>query len=194
MRDKIVIFGDNLLADDIQLHLQRENEKFIRISDASAYEDEESLLSLGIKSEVEKVFALMDSVETNIFLTLSIRSIDKRVKIFSKSNGHHESEKLKLAGVDEVLNYNELTAHRIFNLIKKPNGTDVLDKTIFTETGVQILEIPVEKSSKYYNRDIVDIELEESILIGAVTKSGDFIFSRDNYIVKNGDTLIIVYL
>jgi Trk K+ transport system NAD-binding subunit len=194
MKDKIVIFGDNLLSDDIQNHLEKENEKFSRIYDASNYEDEDELLSLGIKRDVEKVFVLMNSLETNIFLILSIRAIDKNVKIFSKSGGVGEREKLKLAGADEVLDYNDLTSHRIFNLIKQPRGTDVLDKTIFTETGVQILEIEIKRDSKYFGENIAEINLESSLLIGVVVKNGDFIFSRENYIVESGDTLIFVYL
>ena len=193
IKDKIVVFGDNSLAEDIKTHLEKEDENFVKISETINYEDEDVLINIGITKDVHKVFALMNSLETNILLILSIRAIDKDVKIFSKSGNISESEKLKLAGADNILDYNELTSHGLFNLIQKPNVTRVLDKTIFTETGVQIFETFITEFSKYINRDISDIELENSILIGAVVNNGDFIFSKESYIIQKGDTLIFVY-
>lgn len=192
--DKIVLFGDTSLTEDIETHLEMEGANFLRISDVSNYEDETALVSLGFsRGEVTKTFVLMEALETNIFLILSIRAIDSETKIFTKSGSEGDSRKLSLAGADEVLDYNRLTSYRIFNLIQQPHSTTVLDNTIFTDTGVQILESFVDESSKYLGLNMVDIELSNSILIGAVVKGGKFIFSQEDYIISLGDTLIIVY-
>ncbi len=194
MRDKIVVFGDSPLADDIKTHLEMEGERFIKISDASSYENDDSFFELGFAKDISKCFILMESLETNVLLILSIRSIDRDVKIFTRSGSHIESEKLKLAGADEILDYNRLTAHRIFNVIQQPNVTNVLDRTIFTETGVQILESLIDEESQYLGRNLLDIELQSSILIGAVSRErGEFIFAQESYIIEIGDTLIFLY-
>ena len=193
IKDKVVIFGNSSLAKDIKVHLQIENENFIHVTDNIDFEDEVILEDFGIGVDIHKVFALMDSLEQNIFLILSICSMDKNVEIFAKSQNINETKKLKLAGANTVLDYNQLISHEFFNLIQQPNATQVLDNTIFTETGVQIFETSITLESKYLNIDISKIELENSILLGAVLKSGEFVFSQDSYILNLNDTLIFIY-
>jgi len=192
--NRIIIFGDTTLTDDIEQHLEEEGVNFLRISDVSNYEDDEALISLGFsKGEVSKTFVFMESLEINILLILSIRAIDKKTKIFTKSSNSGESRKLKLAGADEVLDFHKFTSFRIFSLIQQPNATAVLDNTIFREHGVQIFESFIDKNSKYLGVNIRDIELNTSIVLGLITNDGKFIFSQENYIVSYGDTLIVVY-
>ena len=132
-------------------------------------------------------------MKTTFFLILSIRAIDGNVKILTKADSEGDIQKLKLAGADEVLSYNQLTSYRIFNLIAQPNSTLVLDNTIFTDEGVQMFESLIDGDSKYLGKDISKIEMENSLLIGAINTKGDFIFSKDNYILQVGDILIIAY-
>ena len=192
--EKIVLFGDTSLGDSIELHLELNEANYIRITDISNYEEEEALSNLGFgKGEIGIVFVLMESLEKNIFLILSIRAIDGDVKILTKADSEGDIQKLKLAGADEVLSYNQLTSYRIFNLIAQPNSTLVLDNTIFTDEGVQMFESLIDGDSKYLGKDISKIEMENSLLIGAINTKGDFIFSKDNYILQVGDILIIAY-
>ncbi len=192
--EKIVLFGDTSLGDSIELHLEFNEANYIRITDISNYEEEEALSNLGFgKGEIGIVFVLMESLENNIFLILSIRAIDGNVKILTKADSEGDIQKLKLAGADEVLSYNQLTSYRIFNLIAQPNSTLVLDNTIFTDEGVQMFESLIDGDSKYLGKDISKIEMENSLLIGAINTKGDFIFSKDNYILQVGDILIIAY-
>ncbi|HIC10401.1 MAG TPA: hypothetical protein EYO61_03460 [Campylobacterales bacterium] len=192
--EKIVLFGDTSLGDSIELHLELNEANYIRITDISNYEEEEALSNLGFgKGEIGIVFVLMESLENNIFLILSIRAIDGDVKILTKADSEGDIQKLKLAGADEVLSYNQLTSYRIFNLIAQPNSTLVLDNTIFTDEGVQMFESLIDGDSKYLGKDISKIEMENSLLIGAINTKGDFIFSKDNYILQVGDILIIAY-
>ena len=191
---KIILFGDTSLGDNIELHLELYGANYIRITDISNYEEDTALINLGFgKGEITTTFALMESLENNIFLILSIRAIDKSVKILTKADSEGDIQKLKLAGADEVLSYNQLTSYRIFNLIAQPNSTLVLDNTIFTEEGVQMFESVINTNSKYLGKDISKIEMENSILVGAVNRDGDFIFSKDSYILQVGDILIIAY-
>jgi len=192
-KDKILIFGNSSLAEDIKNHLKKENENFLHISENIDFENDEILNQFGIGVDIHKVFALMNSFEENIFLILSIRTIDKNIAIFSKSGNIHESKKLKLAGANTVLDYNQLISQELFNIIQQPNSTKVLDNTIFTETGVQIFETSIGQDCKYLNLDISEIKLENSILLGVVIKNGDFIFSQENYILNLEDTLIFIY-
>ncbi len=192
--EKIVLFGDTSLGDSIELHLELNEANYIRITDISNYEEEEALSNLGFgKGEIGIVFVLMESLENNIFLILSIRAIDGDVKILTRADREGDIQKLKLAGADEVLSYNQLTSYRIFNLIAQPNSTLVLDNTIFTDEGVQMFESLIDINSKYLGKDISKIEMENSLLIGAINTKGDFIFSKDSYILQVGDILIIAY-
>ena len=192
--EKIVLFGDTSLGDNIEQHLELNEANYIRITDISNYEEEEALSNLGFgKGDIGIAFVLMESLEKNIFLILSIRAIDRDVKILTKADNEGDIQKLKLAGADEVLSYNQLTSYRIFNLIAQPNSTLVLDNTIFTEEGVQMFESVIDTNSKYLGKNISNIEMESAILIGVINSKGDFIFSKDDYILNIGDVLIIAY-
>jgi len=192
LADKIIIFGDNSTTQDIIESLNQKNEKFIHIKNID-YEDEKNLINLGIGKEIEKVFIFMGSLEPNIFLILSIRAISNKVQIFTKARSLNEVEKLKLAGANTVVDFNEIISHELFNIIHKPIASEVLYNTIFTDFGVQIFETIISTGSQYLNQNVKDIFLETSILLGVVLKNDKFILSTEDYKIQLGDTLILLY-
>jgi len=192
MLNNIIIFGDNPTTKYITESLNRKNEVFTHIKNID-YEDESNLINIGIGQFVEKVFIFMGSLESNIFLILSIRAISNNVQIFTKARSSNEVEKLKLAGANAVVDFNEIISHELFNIIHKPIASEVLYNTIFTGLGVQIFETLISDDSQYLNQNIQDIDLQSSILLGAVLKNNKFILSKENYNIQIGDTLILLY-
>jgi len=192
LADKIIIFGDNSTTQDIIENLNNKNEEFTHIKTIN-YEDETNLINLGIGKNVDKIFVFMGSLEPNIFLILSIRAISDEVQIFTKARSINEVEKLKLAGANTVADFNEIISHELFNIIHKPIASEVLYNTIFTGLGVQIFETIIYANSQYLHKNIKDINLETSILLGVVLKNNKFILSKESYIIKLGDTLILLY-
>jgi voltage-gated potassium channel len=194
MANRVAIFGDTALSDEVENFLSQRGVNFLRVGKYLDYHNEEVLIEIGISRDISIVFLLMKSVEENIFLTLSIRVLDPTIHIFAKAGNQEENEKLKLAGANAILDYNKLIAQELFLNVEKPVTNQVLDETIFQIGGIEIFQIKIDKSSKYLGKIISEIELANSIILGVIKEDCEtFIFSLDNYTIQENDTLILIY-
>jgi voltage-gated potassium channel len=194
MANRVAIFGDTDLSDEVENFLSQRAVNFLRVGKYLDYHNEDVLIEIGISRDISIVFLLMKSVEENIFLTLSIRVLDPTIQIFAKAGNQEENEKLKLAGANAILDYNKLIAQELFLNVEKPVTNKVLDETIFQVGGIEIFQVQVDEDSQYFGKVISNIELENSIILGVIKEDCEaFIFSLDDYIIKKNDTIILIY-
>jgi voltage-gated potassium channel len=194
MANRVAIFGDTDLSDEVENFLSQRAVNFLRVGKYLDYHNEDVLIEIGISRDISIVFLLMKSVEENIFLTLSIRVLDPTIQIFAKAGNQEENEKLKLAGANAILDYNKLIAQELFLNVEKPVTNKVLDETIFQVGGIEIFQVQVDEDSQYFGKVISNIELENSIILGVIKEDCEaYIFSLDDYIIKKNDTIILIY-
>jgi voltage-gated potassium channel len=194
MVHRVAIFGDTFLSDEVENFLSQRGVNFLRVGKYLDYHNEKVLIEIGISRDISIVFLLMESVEENIFLTLSIRVLDPTIQIFAKAENQEEHVKLKLAGANAILNYNKLIAQEIFLNVEKPVTNQVLDETIFQVGGIEIFQIQVDENSQYLGKIISEIELQNSVVLGILKDDCEtFIFSLDDYVIQKNDTIILIF-
>lgn len=216
MLSKIIIYSFNDISVQIANILKQRGYDILMIDDDSS--KEQSIIDAGfrpmiislIKDEnLEKVglddkslkafFVLSENKNDNLFITLSVRSYNKTIKIISLSSDVDNNKPLLLAGANKILNPYEISAFRIFRLLHKPYILDVLDNILFSKSDINIEEITVKKDSVFDGillSELNKIKKGNIIILGIQDKelSEKFIFfsAGINHKIDEGDTLVLL--
>ncbi len=161
---------------------------------------DENIIDIGINDDnIKAFFCLGDDKNTNLFITLSVRNINKNIKIISVSSTKEGNKTMQLAGANKIINPYEIGALRIFRLLHKPLILNVMDNILFSKSDIEVAEITIQKNSIFdgiYLKDLKIIDKEDIIILGIQDKeiSDKFIFFSTgiNHKIDEGDTLVIL--
>ncbi len=215
MAKNIVIYGYTTLGSKIAHLLIDKNYKIIVVDyEQSAlvqaakdgFETFEStllndndLIEIGIKEDVNALFCVSFNNKNNLFITLSARNLNKDLKIVTISKTKSEAKKLQIAGATKVLNPNEIGAFRIYRYMSKPLMLRVLDDILFSKSDLNISEIYIEETSLLKGTFLKDMNIHKDyniLLLGIMDEelSDKFIFNtkRINHKIDDGDVLVVV--
>ncbi len=216
MNKKIIIFGYGELGEELARHLKSKRYDFtIATNDKNSFKrakqdglrveflnditDDEELIKLGIGIDVNYIFCVTEDDTINIFLTISARAIDSNLKIISEAESADSKAKFELAGANKVIDPYEITATKIYDIIKKPQIIDILDHTIFGDKNLNLAEIRVTQSSKLNKIYLSELNLRESynlIAIGIIDKklgkNFRFVTGEYRHQLSINDILIVV--
>lgn len=216
MANKIVIFSFSPIAKQIAKVLSKkdysiivieENTELITQAKEQGYSvknlslmKDENIILAGLDSkEVKAFFCVSEDKHINLFVTLSVRNINKDIKIISTSFNSEDKKTILLAGANKVINPYEVGALRIFRFLHKPLILDVMDNILFSDSNIQIAEFTIKENTIYDGLYLKDIKLSHEndiIILGIQDKeiSEDFIFYSTgiNHIINHGDTLVLL--
>ncbi len=210
----IWIFGHNKQSRSIAASLLAENFTVTIIeNDNQNFQDALSsgylnsmLIDITEDSELEKldikqndwILCMMEDEYLNVFLTLSLRASCTHNQIIAISHSIYATQKLKMAGANQVIDIYQVSANRIHNIFEKPIATKLLDSFISVTHEISFKEFIIPKNSFLDGAIIneVDFEKFDIIFIGMVDKElGDeFIFAATNvdHKLDSGDVIICI--
>ena len=216
MKNKIIIYSFSQVAIDIAKVLKEagyfvviveDNEKRFIEAKELGYQvesvsllDDDNIVKLGIQDEnLVAFFCLGDDKNLNLFITLSVRNLNKKLKIISVSSTKEGNKTLILAGANKVLNPYEIGGLRIFRLLHKPLILNVLDDILFSNSNIEIAEVVIPKGSIFdgiYLKDLRTIDTTDIIILGIQDReiSDKFIFFATgiNHKIDQGDILVLL--
>ncbi|RXJ99092.1 hypothetical protein CRU98_06940 [Arcobacter sp. CECT 8986] len=215
MKNRVIVYGYTSLGSKIAATLKDKNYEVLVVDFdeenlLKAKKDEfeiynytllndDELISLGIENEIDSIFCVSKSDKNNLFVTLSVRNLNSKLKIIAVSRTKAESKKLLVAGATKVLNPNDLGALKIYRNLTKPLMTKVLDDILFTKSDLNISQIYINKNSIFNQKYLKNIKVHKQyniLLLGIMDKElGDkFIFKTKgiNHKIDEGDILVIV--
>jgi len=213
--NKIAIFGYNSMSFELVSQLSEKKNKLIILdadpikieqalqkelpSQLMDYRQDEDLIALGIGSSVETLFCFLESDSENVFLTLSARSLDKKLKIISVVNQPESAEKLLAAGANKIIDPFEICSKKAYQLLTKPSITWILDEAVFGRADLNMAEVTIPENSYLDNTLISELHLNELynlFLIGVVDKEiGDklyFSLGEQDHVLDAGDILVVL--
>lgn len=212
IQDKIIIYGYNNLGYKIAALLKIKSYNIIvvdfdkdrcefakndgfEVYNYSLMNDEE-LIEIGIES-VKAFFCVSKSEQNNLFVTLSVRNLNKSVRIISTAKTKEDNQKMILAGATKVINPYELGALRILKLLHKPLILEILDDILFSNSELNVAEFTVTKQSLLNGKFLYDFDFSKEydiLIIGIADKElGEkFIFNAKgiNHKIDEGDILV----
>ena len=215
-KQKVIIYGFLAIAKEIAIILKNRNYEILvvdtnkevlkrakkegfEIKRIKSLEDKE-FLDIGIDEDNLKAFFCMgEDKNENLLIVLSVRNLNKNLKIIALSDVQKAEQTLMLAGANKVINPYEIGALRISRLLHKPVVLDVLDNILFSDSDIVIEEIFIEKNSILDGVYLKDVDIpyqEDLIILGIQDKElGDkFIFfgAGINHKIDYGDTLVVL--
>jgi voltage-gated potassium channel len=215
-KNKIIIYSFTSLATQIAKILNKKEYEILIIEEDETlalkaqelgYEvqrvsllEDSNIIDIGINDEnIKAFFCLGKDKNTNLFITLSVRNINKKLRIISVSHSKQDNKTMLLAGATKTINPYEIGALRIFRLLHKPTILSVLDNILFNQSDIEVAEIIINKGSVFdgvYLDELKLVDRQKVIILGIQDKeiSDDFIFFSTgiNHKIDEGDTLVVL--
>jgi voltage-gated potassium channel len=153
------------------------------------------------KAQIEHAQGLVAATTTdavNIYIVLTARGINPRLKIIARASEEEAEKHLRTAGADTVVSPYSFAGHRIAQSFLRPNVLDFLDIATAHDgkLEVEIEEILVEEGSRVAGVSIGDSRIHEKmgVIILAIKRAGTAMrfnpAASDR--IQSGDNLIAV--
>ena len=157
---------------------------------------DETLIKAGVKSAANLIVATANDAD-NLFITLSAKNLNPRLRIVTRANREENVLKLKRAGATEVILPNVIGGIRMASLAIRPSVVSFLDiVTHHGEVDLRLEEVKVPKGSPFHGKLLKELDIPGKtgvIVIGIRREDGSFILNpTSNTMVLEGDTLIII--
>lgn len=159
--------------------------------------EDDVLISAGIK-EAKGILLSLPSDEANLYVTLTARSLNPKIRIVTKGIDVKSHKKMKKAGSDAVISPTNIGGMRMVSEMVRPAVASFLDQMLYDrEKILRIEEVTVGEESSLVGKTIEDLRLEEKkdALLVALRKEGspkyEFNPSKETQIHGN-DILIFI--
>lgn len=163
------------------------------------FRNDDELRAIGIGVHIDYLFCFFASDSDNVFLTISARALDKNLIIIALVDDPDSADKLLAAGADKIIDPYEICGRKAYEILTKPEITNILDHTVFRRHDLNIAQIEIPKDSWLENCKISSLKLNEKhnlILIGVVDKAlGEelhFAIGGHEYHLDAGDILVVM--
>lgn len=158
--------------------------------------EEDSLIAAGI--ERAKVFvAALHSDADNVFLTLTARNLNPKLRIISRGELPATEKKLRQAGADEVVLPAVIGARRMAAMVTRPHAAELMDLMVSDKSlRADLEEFHIPPESSLVGQSIREVALQTRhhvLLLGLRRQDGDMLFApaADTKFTP-GDTLIVM--
>ncbi len=154
--------------------------------------------SIGINNGASTIVAITDNDAVNLAIILTARSQNSNINIIARANKANAKQKLLLAGANQVILSNEITALVAAEYIGQPVAFEAIDDILLNSEGAIMDEIEILDNSNYIGFKLEEINISKFnlTLIGIIDAKNrkEFKFNpkKDQYIIKAKDILIVI--
>ncbi len=213
MDNHVIICGYGRMGRELASEFRRRRQRFvvIEVSEARCRElreaetpfvhgnaaDDANLIAAGVERAVALVTVVPKDAD-NVFITLSARALNAKIRIIARSESEPDVHKLEIAGADRVVSPYIIGAQRIASVVTRPAVADFVDETCSAH-GVrwEMHEVGIPERSI-----LVGVTLEQSGIAGAngcvvlaIREAGSSSFQPNpprDQLLRGGDTLIVL--
>ena len=131
---------------------------------------------------------------TNIYITLTARGLNPKLRIIARASEEDAEKHLKTAGADSVVSPYHFAGHRIAQSFLRPHVLDFIDSaTVHLGVDLEIAEVDVGQQSRYVGKTFRTSKMrdETGVIVLAIKRDGAMRFSpTPDDEIHAGDTLI----
>lgn len=158
--------------------------------------DEEILLKAGLK-EAMGIITTLPTDSDNVFLVLTARDLNPKLRIISKCHESSSRHKLRRAGANSVISPDEIGGKKMANLMINPNVQFFVDNIIDTKNvSIDMEEIVIEPDSELDNVKLRNSKIADKaglIVLAIRRDNDDFIFNpKAEEFLRAEDRIIVV--
>lgn len=159
--------------------------------------NEDDILQRAGVERAECLISALPSDSDNVFVVLSARQMNKKIRIISRASQDTTYGKLKLAGANNVILPDKIGGDHMASLVVVPDLLEFIDNlTIVGKSNINIEEIAVKQlydTSKL--QTIKDLDLRNKTgcnVIGYKSDKGDYLINPEAELLLAPDSKIIV--
>ncbi len=175
-------------------HLEHELDHEILHLEADATEDD-VLVQAGI-DHAQGLVTTLSLDRDNLFITLSARTMNPRLRIISKVVNSQNEGKLMRAGASNTVSPQQLGGLRLASAVVAPHVTEFMEQVLNLPDGIRFHELLVHKESSLVGKPLREAGLRSygNLLVVALrAESGDYRFNPGpDEQVRAGDHLIVM--
>jgi len=171
------------------------NDGFIALNYDPASVASYEKLHVNINTQVEAVLCLRQDDVENVYTTLTIRSINKNIKIMSLLMNQSNRKKLQFAGVNEIIYPQEIVGMIVKELVGQPVAFEAIHELRSEQSNINIHEIAITKRilENYARVGELDNKQFRLVLLGIYKKQDKFYFNPlDDTFLQEGDYILII--
>jgi voltage-gated potassium channel len=154
---------------------------------------DEQVLREAKVEEARGLVACLTSDRDNLFVVLTAREMNPRLRIVSRLAAEDARRKLLKAGADAVVSGRQIGALRLASEMLRPNVVSVLDAMLRAATDVRVEEIPVGTAVAGQPLAALQLEQRAGVTVFAMreTDTGHHVFNPSSTrVLREGDVLI----
>lgn len=158
---------------------------------------EETLMRAGVQ-RAKALIATAPSDAENVFIVLSARSLNPKMKIISRATDAHSDEKLKRAGADNVIMPELIGGQRMAKLVAQPDVVEFVEYVLLQDS----VEVSLEEVSCRNMADVYEgkplshfrqREISGANIVGIKDRNGRYIFNPgSDYILDSEDQMFVL--
>jgi voltage-gated potassium channel len=157
---------------------------------------DDTLLQAGIE-RAKGLIAVLGEDKDNVFIVLSARSLNAKLRIVARVIEEENTEKFRKAGADEIVSPNAIGGLRMASIMIRPSVVSFLDQMLRVSNQVlRVEEIRVDDMPAMKGKTLeeTDVRRKVGLLVLAVKSSdGQYQFNPGaNYMLNSGDVLIVM--
>lgn len=155
--------------------------------------DETVLRQAGIE-RADGLVCAVDSDAANVFITLTARALNPRLRIVARAAEHRSVDKLRRAGADEVLSPYGLSGRRMALLALQPSVLEVLD-LLDLGADIRLEEIAVQPGTPLHGLTIAEAQTRYAgVAILAVRQPGGHLSTNPDHTLCLGTGDLVITL
>lgn len=171
----VVIENNPAAIEDLQKH---NPEALLVVGDAT---HDEILIEAGIE-KAKSLITTLPSDSNNLFVVLSARSINQKLKIISRASEDNSDKKLRIAGADNVIMPDKIGGAHMASLVMKPDIIEFMDYiSAQGQIDINLEEISFDElPANFKNKSITEIgirQLTGANIIGLKGSDGEFVIN-----------------
>jgi voltage-gated potassium channel len=156
--------------------------------------EDHTLIEAGVQRASGVVAALSDDRD-NLFITLSVRTLNPHARIVSKAVESGNEAKLVRAGADATVSPNRIGGHRLVSELVRPKVTAFLDNMLRVTKNLRFEEVEVPAGSKWVGESLRSIPIRDrtSLLVVALHEpDGSYVYNPSPDLIIHAGTQLIV--
>ncbi|MEM6656303.1 MAG: potassium channel protein [Planctomycetota bacterium] len=158
--------------------------------------DEDTLREAGIERADTFIVALPDDAD-NVFLTLTARNLNPRLRIIARGEQPATEKKLRQAGADQVVLPAVIGGRRMAAMVTRPHAAEMLEHfTNHEKLDADLEELTVTGASPLVGQTVRQAAARQKhhlLVVGVRREDATFIFNPDaDTEFRVGDTLVVM--
>jgi len=187
----VVIDSDRERLDD----LNAEFDDTLLFVHGNATDDH--VLELAGIARARGVISALNDDKANLFVTISARALNPKVRIVAKSIEPSTEAKLRRAGADSVVAPNYIGGVRLFSEMVSPKTVAFLDRIVQFGSGISVgLEaIDIPRDSPLVGKRLAEtnIRAKGALVVAVHRADGDYVYNPGSeHSLEAGDSLIVL--